>query len=237
MASRVPEGTRAQRGASAGQFGSRLRVPSAGKRDGGRERRKEGRREECPRGRGLVRALGAGDRDGGGRARDAETRRRTARSPSTGGSGRRAREARSPAGPGLGTGPRDEGGSRREGLPVRSLPHRPAAVRPAPGWGWEVWEVPGFPAPACGAARFARRAGSWGRPGATPLFPTFFRSFWGLGSEGAALEPAGRWGSGGEIAGRRDHTSREGPPSSERSGDCYHLRMIGGGQDSDVRLA
>lgn len=163
------------------------------------------------------------------------------------GDGRRARPRRAAAAGGRGKpaalrvqGWEPAPGTRagaREGLPARSLPHRPAAVRPAPGWDWEVWEVPGFPAPACGAARFARRAGSWGRPGATPLFPTFFRSFWGLGSEGAALEPAGRWGSGGEIAGRRDHTSREGPPSSERSGDCYHLRMIGGGQDSDVRLA
>lgn len=48
-----------------------------------------------------------------------------------------------------------------------------------------------------------------------PLFPTFFRSFWGLGSEYTVLEPARRWGSGGETAGHRedsDHTSREGPP-------------------------
>lgn len=45
VASPAPEGIGAQRGAPADQFGSRLPVPGAGKRDGGRERRKEGRRE------------------------------------------------------------------------------------------------------------------------------------------------------------------------------------------------
>eukprot|EP00070_Physeter_catodon_P038187 XP_028345081.1 guanine nucleotide-binding protein G(I)/G(S)/G(O) subunit gamma-12 isoform X2 [Physeter catodon] len=103
---------------------------------------------------------------------------------------------------------------------ARLLPGLPAAVRPAPGWGWEA---PAFPARACGGARFGRRADNWGDRGATPLFPTFFRSFWGLSGVCADLEPARRWGSGGEIAGHSedsDHTSREGPPNNS----FHHLK-------------
>lgn len=193
VASRVPEGTRAQRGASAGQFGSRLRVPSAGKRDGGRERRKEGRREECPRGRGLVRALGAGDRDGGGRARDAETRRRTARSPSTGGSGRRAREARSPAGPGLGTGPRDEGGSeRRSPGSLASSPARGRAPRAGLGLGGLGGSgVPSSSLRRCQVCEKGRQLGATRRHAPLPYFLPLF-----LGTRQRRRSPGTRWALG-----------------------------------------
>ena len=221
VASPVPEGTGAHRGASAGQFGSRLRLPGAGKRDGGRERRKEGRRKECPGGRGLVGALGAGDRDGGGRARDAETRRQTALSPSTGG-GRRVQEARGPAGPGLGMRPPGRGREWEERSPS-SLACFLVCPRPCAQHQDGAGRLRRSPlvlavVPGSGGGRT-----TGGDRGATPLFPTFFRSFWGLGGVCADLEPARRWGSGGEIAGHSedsDHTSREGPPSSEWPGDC-----------------
>ncbi|CAI9152051.1 unnamed protein product [Rangifer tarandus platyrhynchus] len=96
--------------------------------------------------------------------------------------------------------PRQVGAGRLRGSPLA-----PAAVVPGSGGGQ-----------AAGGDR-----------GATPLFPTFFRSFWGLGGECTVLEPARRWGSGGEVAGYRedsDHTSREGPPSSEWPGD--YLQVI-----------
>lgn len=99
VASLVPAGTGAQRGASAGQFGGRLRVPGAGKRDGGREGkggRKGGGREECPGGRGLVGALGAGEGDGGGRA--GEGRRDREADCALALDGRRLRRAGAPRG-------------------------------------------------------------------------------------------------------------------------------------------
>lgn len=97
-------------------------------------------------------------------------------------------------------------------------PHAGSAAGPQPcaprqvGAG-RLWGSP--LAPAAVVPGLGRGQAAEGDRGATPLFPTFFRSFWGLGGECTVLEPARRWGSGGEIAGHREdsgHTSREGPP-------------------------
>lgn len=93
-----------------------------------------------------------------------------------------------------------------------------------------------------GGARFGRSASFWGRPGATPLFPTFFRSSWGLARGCVALEPAGRRGSGGEIAGQREEDPERTRPAwdpeqvvtREGIGQVIDTR---GSPDSDVNLA
>lgn len=96
---------------------------------------------------------------------------------------------------------------------ARLLPGLPAAVRPAPGWGWEA---PAFPARACLVrARFGRRADNWGRPGRHAPLPYFVPFF--LGTRRRVRRPGTRsalgvWrGNSGSQRGLRSHIPRGTP--------------------------
>lgn len=102
-------------------------------------------------------------------------------------------------------------GEPGEGLPARFL----ARPRPCAPSRSGAGRLPCSQHRLGGGARFGKRASFWGRPGATPLFPTFFRSFWGLARGCVAPEPAGRGGSGGEIAGQREEDPERTQPARD----------------------
>lgn len=156
-------------------------------REGTEEGRKKGRvsrRAGTGRGSGLQRR--GREREGKGR-RDP---RQTARSPRQAAAGGRGKPG-APRGWGWGwrRGPSDWGGGRGRDVaassPARGRVSRARLVLGRSRVPSPVFEVvPDFPG--------GRASG--GFSGATPLFPTFFRSFLGLARGCTAPEPTGRWG-------------------------------------------
>lgn len=139
---------------------------------------------------------------------------------------------------GRGNGPRDGAGA---GVKVSLLTRflaLPGPCAPRSVWAGRLRR----PQPRlCGGAGFRRRAGLGGRPRATPLFPTFFRSFLGLARGRAARESARRGGSGGEVAGQGEEDPELTSRGAPRAGvTCRpYLQVIGvwGSQDSGMNLA